>query len=56
MAVEEVAAGRYLVQASDLGAADAQPDPQADVLEAARAQFADVILTAQIVADNPPEV
>ena len=51
--VEEVAAGRYLVQARDLEPWYAQPDPQADVLAQARAQFADVLLTRQIVDDNP---
>ena len=51
--VEEVAAGRYLVQASDLEPWYAQPDPQADVLAQPRAQFADVLLTRQIVDDNP---
>lgn len=53
--VEELAPDRYLVAARDLEPwyAGDQPDP--DVLAEARRQLADIILTAQVATENPPE-
>jgi hypothetical protein len=52
--VKHLAHGRYLVEAPDLNAwyANALPDPA--VREKARADFGDMIMTPQLIAENSP--
>lgn len=52
--VTELPGDRYLVEAADLDAWYAQPEPDPEVLAAARADFGDMILTPEAVSSNPP--
>ena len=52
--VEPLAGGRHLVQARDLVPWYAQPDPDPETLAKARADFGSMILTPEIIANNPP--
>jgi hypothetical protein len=52
--VERVAAGRHLVQARDLAAWYAGDGPDAEVLAAARRDFADMLLTPDVIAAHRP--
>jgi hypothetical protein len=46
--------GRHLVEAHDLAAWYAMPLPEPDVVEQARHDFGDMILTKEVIAANPP--
>ena len=51
--VETVAPGRHVVRARDLAASYAGNQPDPAVLERARADFGDMILTAAVAAAEP---
>lgn len=52
--IEPVATGKYLVQAKDLEPWYAMIDPDPETLARARADFGGMLLTPEIIADNPP--
>ncbi|MDR6413635.1 hypothetical protein [Pseudarthrobacter sulfonivorans] len=52
--IEPLGAGKHFVQAKDLEPWYASIDPDADTLAKARADFGGMLLTPEIIADNPP--
>ncbi|QCB97185.1 hypothetical protein E5206_09785 [Arthrobacter sp. PAMC25564] len=52
--IEPLGAGKHLVQAKDLEPWYATIDPDPDTLAKARADFGGMILTPEIIANNPP--
>jgi hypothetical protein len=52
--IEPLGEGKHLVQAKDLEPWYATIDPDPDTLAKARADFGGMILTPEIIADNPP--
>lgn len=52
--IQELGHGRYLVEADDTTPWYSTPLPDQDVVDQARADFGDMILTKEVIAANPP--
>jgi len=52
--IQELGHGRYLVEANDLALWYSAPLPEQEVVDQARHDFGDIILTKEVIASNPP--